>query len=179
MALQKWKINAPARECAVTGKAFAPEEDFTSFLFSDDSAEGEMRRVDVSEEALEDYDREHGDAAFSQWKSRYKRGVAAADEDSAEAATQAEGEDAEEALRRLCEEDEAHTRHSRYVLAVFLERKKRLKQVDRRKPDPAADSDPLIIYEHRKTGEVFVISEPEMDMEQLEAARQNLADYLG
>jgi hypothetical protein len=36
----------------------------------------------------------------------------------------------------------------------------------------------VIIYEHRKTGEVFIVSEPELDVARLDEAREALAEVM-
>ncbi len=41
-----------------------------------------------------------------------------------------EKESAEALLRRLIEEDESHTENTRFILAIMLERKKQLKQIE-------------------------------------------------
>jgi hypothetical protein len=173
MALQKWKISAPARKCAVTGKIFEPDETIYSFLFKQD--DGTLARVDITETTLGDYlDEPEAEQAFSTWKGKFRPGQARA-EGEEDVPAREPGEAAEDALRALSEENAIDTRHSRYVLALYLERKKRIKPVDKK---TGVAEDPVIIYEHRKTGEVFIVSEPELDVARLDEAREALAEVM-
>jgi hypothetical protein len=173
MALQKWKISAPARKCAVTGSVFEPDQTIYSFLFKQE--DGTLARVDIAESALGDYLEEpEAEEAFSTWKGKFRPGQARP-EGEEETAVSEPGEAAEDALRALSEENAIDTRHSRYVLALYLERKKRIKPVDTK---TGVAEDPVIIYEHRKTGEVFVVPEPELDVARLDAAREALAEVM-
>ena len=85
-------------------------------------------------------------------------------------------ETAESLLRRLLEADDPQQIPVMYILALMLERKKMLVE-----KDVTVDSDETVrrIYEHRKTGEVFVITDPRLQLESLENVQQQVADMLG
>ena len=76
-----------------------------------------------------------------------------------------EKENAESLLRRLIEEDEAGTENARYILALMLERKKTLKQTDKRENENMK----LLIYEHTVSGEVFIVRDPELKLSETES----------
>jgi len=76
----------------------------------------------------------------------------------------------EEILTRLVEEDQEHTENTRYILAVMLERQKLLRETDsQRMPDGI-----LRVYEHRKTGEVYLIRDPDIPLHQVEALQNEV-----
>lgn len=83
-------------------------------------------------------------------------------------------ESVEELLRRLVSEDLPEQRNARYVLAILLERKKILKQVDIRE----SAEEKILIYEHAKTGEVFIIPDPRLKLDQLDAVQQEIYSLL-
>ena len=72
-------------------------------------------------------------------------------------------ENPETLLSRMVEEDEAHTENARYILAVMLERKKLLVETDSQK----AKTGLLRIYEHRNTGEVFIVKDPQIPLSEI------------
>ena len=96
--------------------------------------------------------------AFSFWKTSFS--APASDSD-----TEEEKLSPEEILRRLVDEDEDHTENTRYILAVLLERRKLLRETDQQR----AANGILRVYEHRKTGEVFLIRDPDIPLSQVEA----------
>jgi hypothetical protein len=77
-------------------------------------------------------------------------------------------------LRRLVSEDLPEHMNARYVLAILLERKRTLKQVDIRE----TAEDKILIYEHVKTGEAFLIPDPRLRLDQLEAVQQEIYSLL-
>jgi len=59
----------------------------------------------------------------------------------------------------------------RDVLALMLERKKQLRQVDAKETEDG----PLLIYEHAKSGEVFFIPDPELRLDELEPVQEEVS----
>jgi hypothetical protein len=70
----------------------------------------------------------------------------------------------------LLHEDRPEHVDARYVLSIMLERKKTLKQVDVREDDGAKH----LIYEHTRTGEVFVIVDPRLKLDQLDSLQKEV-----
>ena len=62
------------------------------------------------------------------------------------------------AFAQTGERGSARALNTRYVLAILLERKRTLKQVDIRE----TAEDKILIYEHVKTGEAFIIPDPRL-----------------
>jgi hypothetical protein len=81
----------------------------------------------------------------------------------------------EELLRQLMADDRPEQLNARYVLAVMLERRKTLKQVDAKEEGPER----LLIYEHAKTAEVFLIADPRLRLDQIEQVQTEVMALLG
>jgi hypothetical protein len=158
----EWPIKHRADACARTGRPFEAGEQFYTLLFR----EGEgFRREDLSEEAWAQ--RNENIRPFSFWKTRYEPPPAAPPEALAK-------ESAEELLRRLLAQNDAANANACYVLAVMLERKRVLKQVKTEQ----AEGRPVLIYEHAKTGDVFIVPDVRLRLDELEQVQSEVAQQL-
>jgi len=157
-----WPIKHRADVCARTQRPFAAGEQFYTLLFR----EGEgFRREDLSEEAWSQ--RNENIRPFSFWKMRYDPPPAAPAETLAK-------ENAEDILRRLLAENDPAHANACYVLAVMLERKRVLKQI---KADQTEDR-PVLIYEHAKTGDVFIVPDVQLKLDEIEHVQQEVSQLL-
>ena len=159
---ESWHIRSRSRQCAASGRSFADGETIVTALFPDPESSGYLRR-DFTEEAWDDRQDDFGDA-FSFWRSVYHPPVQQEKEDPMKK------EDPESLLRRLVDEDEEHTENARYILAVMLERQKLLKETDSQ-PVPNGI---LRVYEHRKTGEAFLIRDPNIPLSEVEKVQEEV-----
>ncbi len=158
-----WEIKSRGSRCSATGRDFAEGEVFHTLLFR--SREG-FSREDLCEEAWQE--RDPAKTPFSFWKSKY--------EPPPPPAPEALGKQtAEELLRRFMEEPGEGHANVRYILALMLERKRLLKPVETKEEEGQR----LLIYEHRATGEVFVIPDPGLRLDQIEAVQREVAELLG
>jgi hypothetical protein len=82
---------------------------------------------------------------------------------------------AEDLLRSYMEETGPEHTNARYILALMLERKRILKEVEVKQGD---DGSQTRIYEHAKTGEVFIIPDPQLKLAQVEEVQMQVADLL-
>ena len=164
---QDWKIRSRSHACSHTGDKFVDGQQFYTALFSEGKA-GELVRKDFSLESWEAVQSEL--KPFSFWKTTYE---APPPPDAKPEVV--EKESAEALLRRLIEEGEPHTENARYILAIMLERKKILRQTDTQ----FTDDNRLLIYEHSKTGEVFIVLDPQLKLSEVEAVQAQVADLLG
>ncbi|MBA2623938.1 MAG: hypothetical protein H0U88_10035 [Chthoniobacterales bacterium] len=155
-----WPIKHRADVCALTNRAFAPGEQFYTLLFREGTG---FRREDLSEEAWTG--RNENIRPFSFWKTRYEPAPAVPPEPLPR-------ENAEELLRRLLAEN-SH-KNACYVLAVMLERKRFLKQIKRE----TADSGAVLIYEHAKNGDVFIVPDVDLRLDELESVQTEVAHLL-
>lgn len=168
MIHQEWKIKGRAHACCVTGQPFAENEPFYTALFEDETEEedGFIRR----DYCVAAWQQERATLRpFSHWRSIYEPPHA---EPARREVVEKEG--AESLLRRLIEEDDPLTENTRFILALMLERKKTLRETDSRSLGTAR----LRIYEHAKTGEVFIIRDPQLKLDQLESIQREVSDLL-
>jgi hypothetical protein len=157
----EWPIKHRADVCAMTQRAFAPGENFYTLLFRE--ADG-FRREDLSEEGW--VKRNENIQPFSFWRSRYEPPPAPTEPMAKE--------NAEDLLRRLLAERNPERANAIYVLAVMLERKRVLKQVK----SESADGNRVLIYEHGKTGDVFIVPDPQLRLDEIEKVQADVAHLL-
>ena len=157
----EWAIKHRADACAATQRAFAPGEYFYTLLFRDAAG---FRREDLSEAAWAS--RNENIKPFSFWKSRY--------EPLPESAPEPLGkENAEQLFRRLIASENPPA-NACYVLAAMLERKRVLKQIKTEN----AEKGRLLIYEHGATGDVFIVPDPGLRLDELEHVQNEVAQLL-
>ncbi|MEI7955018.1 MAG: hypothetical protein WCJ66_07605 [Verrucomicrobiota bacterium] len=162
MALaESWHIRSRSRECAASQRAFVPGEPIITALFPDPDTSGYLRRDYCLEawSAIPDT----ADAPFSSWRTLYS--TPGGDKPQA-----VEREQPEDILRRMVEEDQDHTENTRYILAVMLERKRILRETDTQRTPTGI----LRIYENRKTGEVYIVKDPDIPLSQVDALQQEV-----
>jgi hypothetical protein len=163
MALaESWHVRSRSRECAATQTPFAPGEVIVTALFPDPESSGYLRRdygVDgwASHQAA-------GETPFSFWRTKYSA------PGNQETTPPADKLSAEEILQRLVEEDEDHTENARFILAVMLERQKLLRETDHQRTPTGI----LRVYEHRKTGEVFIVKDPNIPLSEIETVQNEV-----
>ena len=160
--LNEWPIKHRADVCARTQRPFQPGEQFYTLLFREGDG---FRREDLSEEAWTQ--RNENIRPFSFWKTRYEPPPAAPPEALAK-------ESAEELLRRLLAENDPANANACYVLAVMLERKRVLKPV---KSERSEDR-PVLIYEHAKNGDVFIVPDARLRLDEIEHVQQEVSQLL-
>jgi len=162
MLQESWHIRSRARECAASGKPFEEGETIVTALFPDPDSSGYLRR----DYTLEAWEQREADAEppFSSWRARYQPPPREEKPDPMRK------EDPEALLRRLVDEDEEHTETIRYILAVMLERQKLLRETDTQ-PIPSGI---LRVYEHRKTGDAFLIRDPQIPLAEVERVQQEV-----
>jgi hypothetical protein len=158
----EWPIKHRADACARTGRPFGAGEHFYTLLFREGDG---FRREDLSEEAWAQ--RNENIRPFSFWKTRYELPPAAPPEALAK-------ESAEELLRRLLAQNDPANANACYVLAAMLERKRVLKQVKTEQTDDR----PVLVYEHAKSGDVFIVPEARLKLDELEHVQQEVSQLL-
>jgi hypothetical protein len=156
-----WPIKPRSDVCNATARPFAPGELFYTLLHREGDG---FRREDLSEEAWEN--RNHNIQPFSFWKSRFEPAPDAPPEPLPK-------ENAEDLFRRLMAEANPPA-NACYVLAVMLERKRVLKHV--RTETPGGDR--LLIYEHAGNGDVFIVRDPQLRLDDLERVQAEVLQSL-
>ena len=160
---QDWTIQHRAERCAVSGEPFNDGDYFYTLLYDE---RGEFRREDLSEAAFKA--RNENIQPFSFWRSKFEQPVPIPETLGKQTA--------EDLLRRYMAEHSPEHSNARYILAVMLERKKLLKEIETRRGE---DGSLLRIYEHAKTGEAFIIPDPQLRLDQVAEVQTQVAGLLG
>lgn len=160
---QDWVIKSRARECALSGETFPDGASIYSCLRQ--GAEG-YERLDICEAHWTDAPR---DGIISFWRSVY-HAPPPPSEDALKKET------VETLLRQyVAKEDDTHL-EIMYILAVMLERKRILIERDVQRRD---DGSKVRIYEHKQTGDIFTIPDPELRLDQIGEVQRQVNELLG
>lgn len=160
----EWTIQSRADRCSRTGELFADGQCFYTVLYDEGAG---FRREDLSEAAWAERRKEEP-KPFSFWRSKFEM--------PAPAAPEALGKKtAEDLLRRYMAEGTPELANARYILALMLERKRLLKEVETKEVDGGLTR----IYEHVKTGELFIIPDPQLRLDQMAEVQSQVAELLG
>ena len=162
--VEKYSIKSRAHTCHVTGEQFQEEQPFIAAIFPDPESSGYLRQ-DYSLDAWEQ--REEEAKPFSFWRSHYKPPVK-------EEETQVTPHDPESLFAKLVEDDEEHTENARFILAAMLERKKIIRETDTQQLPTGL----LRIYENRKTGDVFIVKDPQIALADIESIQDEVQELL-
>lgn len=85
-------------------------------------------------------------------------------------------ETAESLLRSLIEKNEPARKNVIFILAVMLERRRLLVERD---VQTREDGSTLRVYEHRQTGDTFLVTDPHLDLNQLGQVQEEVVALLG
>jgi len=160
---QEWVIKSRAHACAISGEPFADGATIYSSLRQ--GPEG-YERLDISEAAWEQAPR---DSFISFWRSVYHAPPPPAEEPLKK-------ETVETLLRQFMSREDYSRLEVVYILAVMLERKRVLVERDVQRRD---DGTKIRIYEHRQTGEMFTIPDPELRLDQISDVQAQVNELLG
>ncbi len=161
---QEWDIKPRGTACSECATEFEDRQAYFSALLHGDSG---YARSDFCRECWER--RESDLSAYSAWQGIFM--LPPPKEEEA-----LKKETAESLLRKLMEEIEEDKIGIIYILAVMLERKRILEEKDVQVGD---DGSVLRVYEHKKTGETFLIPDPQLELDKLEVVQQQVIDTLG
>ena len=156
-----WAIKHRSDVCTTTKRPFLEGEYFYTLLFRDGDG---FRREDLSEEAWAA--RNENIQPFSFWRSRFEPAPVAPPEPLGK-------ETAEQLFRRLVTSPNAPA-NACYVLAVMLERKRVLKQIRAE----TSDQGRTLVYEQPETGDVFLIRDPQLRLDEVEDVQTEVANLL-
>jgi hypothetical protein len=163
----EWNIQSRASACQSCKKTFADKEEFHTLLF--DAKDG-YERLDICQEC---WNQQFSQGAvdrkgfISYWQSQYQVPPAAPPEPI-------QRETAETLLRKLLEQNDPAHAAARYILAAMLERKRLLKV----KAQLSRDGQRVFVYEHPKTGDLFQIPDPNLQLHQLDAVQKDVLHLL-
>lgn len=160
---QEWQVRAPAPACARCGTEFNDGEALFSHLCFE-AEKGYERHDYCTRCSLEAVN----DGAASAWKTVFHKAPPPQEA--------LKRETAESLLRQLIETEDPSKLNAVFVLAVMLERRRVFVE---REVQPAEDGRKRRVYEHRGTGETFVITDPELKLRDLEKVQEEVVVLLG
>jgi hypothetical protein len=164
--MTEWNIQSRAHACAACGKGFADKEHYHTLLFDE---KADFRRSDICQAC---WQKQYSDGArdrkgfVSYWQGVYEAPPPPSEP--------IQKENAESLLRKLIELNDPQYIPAGYILAVMLERKRAL----RVKEQLMRDGHRVFIYEQPKTGDVFTIIDPDLQLNQLEQVQHDVGDLL-
>lgn len=159
-----WNIQGRSHACQACEKPFANKQPYHTLLALD---RHELARQDVCEAC---WTAQFAEGAkdrkgfISHWVGEYQAPPPAPPEPI-------QKETAETLLRKLMEKNDPQFRAATFILAVMLERKKLLKVKAQLKENGGR----VFVYEQPKTGDVFTIPDPDLQLTQLEAVQRQVA----
>ena len=164
--ITEWNIQSRAHGCEACARAFADKESYHTMLFEE---RAELRRSDI---CVACWDKQFNEARdrkgfLSHWQGVYNA-------PPAHAPDAIQKETAETILRKLIELNDPKNIPAGYILAVMLERKRLLKI----KEQFTRDGQRVFIYEQPKTGDLFTIVDPNLQLNQLEQVQRDVAALL-
>jgi len=160
--IQDWKIRSRAHRCIDTDRPFEDGERVCTGIFADPESDGYLRK----DYCLEAWNRlKDSLQPYSFWQATYR--VPEEEPDAEDL-----GKESPEAmLRRMIDEDESHTENARYILVLMLERKKILIPVDTQE----MESRRMLFYEHKENGDVFVVADPQLRLDEVAQIQEEVA----
>lgn len=159
-----WDIKPRSSTCHRCGTRFQDRQVYHSVLTFDQQG---YRRADLCSACWAQVAVTY--AAHSKWRGLYR-------EPPPKTTEPVRKETVEELLRRLITNQTEEKVPVIYILAVMLERKRILVERDVRKTEAGL----LVrVYEHRKTGETFLVCDPGLQLTQLEEVQHQVAEMLG
>jgi hypothetical protein len=161
---QDWDIQLRGEGCRVCDTPFADKQPyFSSLTFGEEG----YARADYCERCWSG--RSDDASPYSAWQGVFHLPPPPPEE-------ALKKETAESLLRKLMEDDNPLHLNVIYILAIMLERKRILIERDVR----TSDTDTLMrVYEHRKSGESFVVADPRLKFEALETVQEEVVVMLG
>jgi len=165
--MNEWNIQSRSRVCQACERGFADKQPYHTVLIEEKQ---QYHRLDICPACWESQYREGASERkgfISQWQGIYHAPPAAPVE-------AIQKESAESLLRKLIEANDPKHGPVCYILAVMLERKRILKV----KEQIQGESGRVFIYEHARTGDVFTIADPNLQLDQLEEVQRDTAQLL-
>lgn len=163
--MNEWNIQSRGHACQSCHTPFADHEIYHTILFDEKK---DFLRIDVCEKCWTSQYSESRDRKgfISCWQGEYHVPPAPVEA--------IQKESAETLLRKLIEVNDPKHAAASFILAVMLERKRILKV----KEQVRIEGKRIFIYEQPKTGDVFTIPDPNLQLNQLEEVQRDVAQLL-
>jgi hypothetical protein len=165
--MNEWNIQSRAPACEACSQPFADQQPYHTLLF--DERLEHLRRSDICEPC---WLNQFSDGAserkgfISHWQGVYEAPTPPVDA--------IHKDTAETLLRKLIKQNDPCYAPAAFILAVMLERKRILKV----KEQIVRDGQRMFIYEQPKTGDMFTIADPNLQLDQLEQVQHDMAALL-
>jgi hypothetical protein len=164
--IQAWSIRSRSHHCALSERPFVEGETFHTAIYFD-SKTGDYLRRDIGLDVWKQELSERKPIAY--WRTLYSPTIT---EQKPEVTSK---ESAMTLLQRFIEEGDPSTENARYILALMLERKRILSNTATKE----VDGQRMLFYENKKTGEVFLVRDPELLLTELAELQDEVAMLLG
>ncbi|MCE9614605.1 MAG: hypothetical protein K8T26_10035 [Lentisphaerae bacterium] len=161
---QDWDIRPRSESCGTCQKAFTDQQPYCSCLVFGDQG---YARQDFCLPCWNAHTPESA-PRYSVWQGIFRSPPPPAEE-------ALKKETAESLLRKLIEEQNPARQDAMFILAVMLERKKIFIERDVQ----VQDGQTTRVYEHRQTGETFVIRDPHLNLNELGQVQREVSELLG
>jgi len=163
--MNEWNIQSRGHACLSCHTAFTDKQVYHTILFDE---KRDFLRTDVCQKCWDAQFTESRDRKgfISCWHGEYHAPPPQVDA--------IHKGDAEALLRKLVEVNDPKHAAASYILAVMLERKRILKV----KEQIRTEGKRIFIYEQPKTGDVFTIPDPDLQLNQLEEVQRDVAQLL-
>jgi hypothetical protein len=161
-----WIIQSRAHACGACGRTFHDQEHYHTLLFDEKAT---FRRLDVCQACWQKQFSEGGrdrKGFISYWSGVYEAPVPRPEA--------IQKETAESLLRKIIELNDPQYIPAGYILAAMLERKRLLKI----KEELVREGQRIFIYEQPRTGDLFTIIDPNLQLNQLEVVQHDVAALL-
>jgi hypothetical protein len=164
--MNEWNIQSRGHACQSCNRPFTDGETYYTILSHEKQ---DLLRIDVCQKCwMEQYSESRDRKGFiSCWHGAYEAPPAAP-------VDPIQKENAETLLRRLIEINDPKYAAASYILAVMLERKRLLKV----KEQIRTEGKRIFVYEQPKTGDVFTIPDPDLQLNQLDEVQRDVAELL-
>ena len=163
--MNEWNIQSRGHACQSCHAPFADRQTYYTILFDEKK---DFLRIDVCEKCWKEQFSESRDRKgfISCWHGQYEVPPAPVEV--------IQKENAETLLRKLIEVNDPKHAAASYILAVMLERKRILKV----KEQIRTEGKRIFVYEQPRTGDVFTIPDPELQLNQLDVVQRDVAHLL-
>lgn len=164
--MNEWNIQSRGHGCETCGQHFSHQQHYHTLLLEE---RHQLRRMDIcaacwAKDFAEGARERKGFVSY--WQGIYEK--------AAPVPEPIQKDTAETLLRKLIELNDPRYMPAGYILAVMLERKRLLKV----KEEFVRDGKRVFVYEHPKSGDVFTIVDPGLQLNQLEEVQRDVAHLL-
>ena len=165
--MNDWNIQTRARTCQGCGSSFGDRDPYHTVLFEQRSG---LERLDVCA-ACWDGQHRHGAADrkgfISHWQGSFPAPAPTTPDPI-------QRDSAESLLRELLDRNEPKWQPAAFILATMLERKRILKVREQIRKNGRR----TIVYEMPRTGDLFLVVDPDLQLDQLSEVQQDVSRLL-